>query len=590
MVLEGEALSAGGATWLDRLGRHKTFVSCKGEFATRGLVDARTGAFFRPLTCIAGAPAGEVGGAMDSSFRRQLQERSTDPSGRRWLFVPYDQLTDAIGPLSRNDPGELGIVLIESSWKAAMRPYHKQKLALVLANLRHFALEQAERGVAIEHHVVEGSYGEELRKIARDRRELGCMRPAERELRRDLQPLVDEGLVELLPHEGWLTTSEQYTASQGDGRRRRMDAFYRTVRRESGVMMDELGKPIGGKYSFDAENREPWKGDPPAAVPPTFGPDPVRDEVCELVSDRFAAHPGELDASSLPATLADARATWAWAREACLPLFGPYEDAMSVRSTTLFHTRVSSLLHLHRLLPRTVLEDVLALDIELPSKEGFVRQLLGWREFMHHVHEETDGLRRIPGDPPPGDLDTPAAPSALGAGNPLPPAFWGRPTGLGCLDEVVRTVWKEGYSHHITRLMVLSNLATLLDVSPRELTDWFWVAYTDAYDWVVEPNVLGMGTFAVGDWMTTKPYVSGAAYIDRMSDYCGNCAFDPKKTCPFTPLYWAFLERHSELLGGNPRMAMPLASLRRRPDERRAADRETYEHVRDTLSAGGRLA
>ena len=268
MVLEGEALSAGGATWLDRLGRHKTFVSCKGEFATRGLVDARTGAFFRPLTCIAGAPAGEVGGAMDSSFRRQLQERSTDPSGRRWLFVPYDQLTDAIGPLSRNDPGELGIVLIESSWKAAMRPYHKQKLALVLANLRHFALEQAERGVAIEHHVVEGSYGEELRKIARDRRELGCMRPAERELRRDLQPLVDEGLVELLPHEGWLTTSEQYTASQGDGRRRRMDAFYRTVRRESGQARSWTGVRFGNRL-VDSRSLE-------VPVPPDRAFAPIR--------------------------------------------------------------------------------------------------------------------------------------------------------------------------------------------------------------------------------------------------------------------------------------------------------------------------
>jgi len=205
---------------------------------------------------------------MDSSFRRQLQERSTDPSGRRWLFVPYDQLTDAIGPLSRNDPGELGIVLIESSWKAAMRPYHKQKLALVLANLRHFALEQAERGVAIEHHVVEGSYGEELRKIARDRRELGCMRPAERELRRDLQPLVDEGLVELLPHEGWLTTSEQYTASQGDGRRRRMDAFYRTVRRESGQARSWTGVRFGNRL-VDSRSLE-------VPVPPDRAFAPIR--------------------------------------------------------------------------------------------------------------------------------------------------------------------------------------------------------------------------------------------------------------------------------------------------------------------------
>ena len=153
---------------------------------------------------------------------------------------------------------------------------------------------------------------------------------------------------------------------------------------------------------------------------------------------------------------------------------------------------------------------------------------------------------------------------ALGCDTPLPPAYWGEQSGLACLDTVVSDVWAEGYSHHITRLMILSNLATLLDVRPRELTDWFWVAYTDAYDWVVEPNVLGMGTYALGGLMTTKPYVSGAAYINRMSDYCGLCAFNPKTDCPFASLYWAFLARHEAVLKSNPRLRMPMASLGKR--------------------------
>jgi len=153
----------------------------------------------------------------------------------------------------------------------------------------------------------------------------------------------------------------------------------------------------------------------------------------------------------------------------------------------------------------------------------------------------------------------------------------------------VADVWAEGYSHHITRLMVLANLATLLDVSPRELTDWFWIAYTDAYDWVVEPNVLGMGTYAVGDLMTTKPYVSGAAYIARMSDYCGSCAFDPKTTCPITRLYWAFLARHEARLRDNPRLRLPLQVLRKRPVARREDDSRTFERVRNTLAVGSAL-
>ncbi len=538
-----------------------------------------------------------------SAFTRELERRNCDPAKRRWLFVPYDQLSDAIGPLSRQDPSELGIVLLESPWKAKRRPYHKQKLALVLANLRHFALEQAGRGVAVDHRVVRGSYGEGLRSIAAEKGGLTCMEPAELELRNDLAPLVREGLLEVVPHEGWLTTTADFRASQKGSAPWRMDAFYRHVRRASGWLMDDDGKPRGGKFSFDAENREAWNGEPPAARLPEFTADEVTVEVAELVTERFAAHPGDVRLASLPATGRQAIALWTWAKRECLPWFGAYEDAMSTSSRTLFHSRVSALVHLHRLLPRKLVEETCSLDIELRSKEGFVRQVLGWREFMRHVHAETDGFRSLPdGFAVPAETpvertsaghgaahDTGARPSYLGARAPLPPAYWGKPSGLHCLDEVVRSVWDDAYSHHITRLMVLANLATLLDVSPRELTDWFWVAYTDAFDWVVEPNVLAMGTFGVGPLLTTKPYVSGAAYIDRMSDYCKGCAFDPRKSCPITPLYWAFLERRREQLEGNQRLRMPYATLDRRSAAERARDRRVFDHVREVLGASGHL-
>jgi deoxyribodipyrimidine photolyase-related protein len=525
-----------------------------------------------------------------SAFARELERRGSDPRKRRWLFVPYDQLSDAIGPLSRHAPSELGIVLLESPWKAARRPYHKQKLALVLANLRHFALEQAARGVAVDHRVVSGSYGQALRSIAAEKGGLVCMQPAELELRRDLEPLVRDGLLDLVPHEGWLTTAEDFRASQKGGAPWRMDAFYRHVRRAGGWLMDGDGKPLGGKFSFDSDNREAWHGEPPAARPPEFAADDVTAEVAELVTERFAAHPGDVQLASLPATSRQAVALWTWAKRECLPSFGAYEDAMSTSSRTLFHSRVSALVHLHRLLPRQLVEDVCGLDIELRSKEGFVRQVLGWREFMRHVHAETDGFRRMPkgfevrseaqGEPADG---AGARPSYLGACAPLPAAYWGKPSGLRCLDEVVRSVWDDAYSHHITRLMVLANLATLLDVSPRELTDWFWVAYADAYDWVVEPNVLAMGSFGVGPLLTTKPYVSGAAYIDRMSDYCKGCAFDPRTNCPITPLYWAFLERRRKQLADNPRLRMPYATLGKRSAADRARDRRVFAHVREVL-------
>ena len=518
-----------------------------------------------------------------TAFARALEERAPRSTGpRRWLFVPYDQLTAELGPLSREPAGELGIVLVECPQKAERRPYHKQKLALVLANLRHFALEQAARGVAVRHVVAPADYASALAPVVAELGKLRMMEPAERELRVELAALASSGALEVVPHEGWLTTDADFAAAGKGGEPPwRMDRFYAAVRRRTGTLMDG-GKPRGGRMSHDAENRKPWRGRPPAPLPPRFTPDAITREVGALVESHFAAHPGRLDLAALPATADDARATWKWAERACLPTFGPYEDAMSTHSSGLFHTRLAPLLNLHRLLPRDVVARTLALPLPLASQEGFVRQILGWREFVRHVHRATDGLRRIPGRPPTPDAD----PSALGANRPLPAAYWGERSGLACLDHVVSDVWREGYSHHITRLMILSNVAMLLDVSPRALTDWFWAAYIDAYDWVVEPNVLGMGTYATGDLMITKPYISGAAYVNRMSDYCGGCTFDPASTCPLTPMYWAFLARHEGVLASNPRMIVPLSALRKRPAAKRAHDAEVFAAVSASLENG----
>ncbi len=565
-------------------------------------------------------------------FVHALRRATSGPDSRpRWLYVHEDQLTDQVGPLSRTDPSEAGIVLVESRWMAALRPWHRQRLALLWANQRTFALEQARRGVLVEYAVAHAPLRATLPEVVRRVRPpspMQVMRPAERQTRADLAPLFDDGTLVQVPHEGWITSHEHFRASH-QGPPWKMDAFYRHVRQATGILMTPDARFIGGRLSFDTDNRKPWRGDPPPATPPSFTPDPITAEVIDLVESRYAHHPGRLDHRALPATLDDAQRLWDWAKRSCLPWFGPYEDAMSRQSTTLFHTRVSSLVNLLRLLPRRLVEEAEALDIPLPSKEGFIRQVLGWREFVRHVHDATDGFRSLPAPRPraktstpaptpaatsPADTDfagfaawsgrpwtpithntfsadaftpdTGAAPNHLNAQTPLPPAWWGAESGMHCLDHVVRSVWQEGWSHHITRLMVLSNLATLLDVSPRQLTDWFWVAYTDAWDWVVEPNVLAMGTYAVGGLMTTKPYVAGAAYIDRMSDFCKSCRFHPGTTCPVTPLYWAFLDRHRQSLAGNPRLFMPMNALKKRTDAQRSHARDVFVHVRDVLVAG----
>jgi deoxyribodipyrimidine photolyase-related protein len=450
--------------------------------------------------------------------------------------------------------------------------------------------------------VAKDPYRQALAPLIAELGPMRVMRPAERELREDLSGLTG---LEVIPHEGWLTTREQFDASQPK-RPFRMDRFYRHVRKATGLLMQQ-GAPVGGKWSFDAENRRRWPGKPLPPRAPRFEPDEITLEVGELIEKHFAHHPGRLDLSALPASAADAERFWDHAKRDCLPLFGPYEDAMSVHSRHLFHSRVSLLLNLGRLSARQLLDDVAALPLPLPSKEGFIRQILGWREFMRHVHEATDGFRDAPatdpgvardggyaqwaGRPWPGGegaSDT-ATPSHLGARDPLPPVYWGKPSGLHCVDTVVRSVWDEGYSHHITRLMVLSNLASLLDVSPRQLTDWFWVAYVDAYDWVVEPNVLAMGTWSVADLVVTKPYVASANYIHKMSDYCGDCRFDPKTNCPFTGMYWAFLARHHAALKDNPRMFQMVRMFEKRTAAQRKADAAVFERTRAALQRGEEL-
>lgn len=546
-------------------------------------------------------------------FRSKLDRLQPDDfSDREWIFVPYDQLTDQVGPLAGAEPGEVGIVMVESRWKAGRRPYHKQKLALILANQRHFALEQAERGVAVRYLCGDESYGAALASIASELGGLVAMEPAEWELRADLQGLVEDGKLSYVPHEGWMTTADQFHEGAGDVPWR-MDAFYRKVRQDSGILMED-GSPAGGQYSHDGDNRESWSGEPQAPVFPKFEHDDITREVFELVRKTFARHPGKIVPELLPVTKAHAEELWGWARSECMEHFGPYEDAMSVESRGIFHTRISPLVNIHRLLPEQVVRDVVELEIPLNSKEGFVRQVLGWREFMHHVHVETNGFRDLPDAEKietdafreergtdggwgrwagevwnPTEGEEGASPSLLGAVGDLPAAFWGQKSGLFCLDHVVESVWEEAYSHHITRLMILANIATLLDYSPRETTDWFWAAYIDAYDWVVEPNVLGMGTFALGELFTTKPYVSGSNYIDKMSDYCGECAFHPKKNCPIADLYWAFLDRHHDTLDGNRRMNLVFGSLKRRSDAKKDRDRRVFEWVRDTLAAGDEL-
>lgn len=533
---------------------------------------------------------------------RQHYPSVVEARARKWVFVPYDRLNDRIGPLA--DDADAGIIFVESHAKGRSRPYHHKKVLLVLSNMRHFALEQLAKGRHVLYLNAPESYGAQL-LAAQKRFHLDTMlytRPAERELRKDIEKGIAEGLrLEERPDTAWLSTTADWQHVSGKaavrGRQFLMERFYRHMRQSSGILMED-GRFAGGKLSYDDQNREPYKGQIRPPRRPVFEPDEVTLELLEMIRRVNPVAFGSAEGFDLPVTAKQAEQSWRFALEKLLPFFGPWEDAMSADEPVMFHSALSGLMNISRLLPREVVADVEAAyhegKIPLASAEGFIRQILGWREFMRHIHGATDGFRTLPQDPDPASNkdahsysativktidpatpDRPATPSALNAHLPLPPAYWGERSGMFCLDTVVAQVKETGWSHHITRLMVLSNLANLCGFSPRELTDWFWVAYIDAYDWVVEPNVLGMATFADGGLTATKPYVSGAAYINRMSDYCGRCSLDPKKSvgpgsCPYTALYWTFLEKHADLLQSNQRLRMPYATLRKKS----AADRK----------------
>ncbi len=545
-----------------------------------------------------------------------------DIQARRWTYVPYDRLTDEAGPLSETPPEQAGIVMMEALAKAHRRPYHKKKLILILASQRQFALEQAARGVKVVYMFTPGIFADGLldaqQRYGLPR--LTMMEPAEREMRLDMEDAVRRGVnLQQVPDTTWLSSVEDFEHVYGKpapgtvSKHYLMDRFYRYMREKTNTLM-RGGKPEGGQFSFDSENRKPYRGVPPVPKRAAYPPDAITQEAIEVVEREFPRHFGSVEGWDLPMRKVDIEAEWRWSLEHLLPMFGPFEDAMFLGEPDMFHSRMSAFINISRLLPAQVVNDVVEAAgrglIPLASAEGFLRQLLGWREYMRHLHRITDGYRNVaapveplrPAKPQPrakltelklappqapGE-DSGARPSALGANLPLPAAYWGVPSGLNCLDTVVKQVMEEGWSHHINRLMVLSNFATLCGYSPRELTDWFWISYVDAYDWVVEPNVLGMATFGDGGITATKPYVSGAAYINKMSNYCGGCRYNPKQTtgegaCPFTALYWSFLEKHEALLGRNPRLSMPYSTLRKKSAGERLALREVAESCVEEL-------
>jgi deoxyribodipyrimidine photolyase-related protein len=374
----------------------------------------------------------------------------------------------------------------------------------------------------------------------------------------------------------FLCNHAQFEAHAAGRKQLRMEFFYREMRQTHASLM-EGGKPVGGAWNFDSENRKSFgKEGPPLHVPPRkFQPDALTQQVLALVDERFATHPGDLAMFDWPVTAEEAALALEDFLAHRLVAFGDWQDAMWTNEPWLFHSRLSTVLNLKLLHPGRV---IAAAENEwrqgrapLAGVEGFIRQILGWREYVRGIYwrQMPEYLER----------------NSLGAVHPLPPFYWTGETEMACMRDALVQTLKLGYAHHIQRLMVTGLYALMFGVRPREVHEWYLAVYVDAVEWVELPNTLGMSQYADGGLMASKPYIATGKYIQRMSNYCSGCRFDPAestgpKACPFTTLYWDFLLQHEAAMRLNQRMSMQVRNLARLDESKRAAIRSRAAQLR----------
>jgi deoxyribodipyrimidine photolyase-related protein len=519
---------------------------------------------------------------------------------RRLIVVLGDQLDLESAAFEGFDPARDAVWMAEVPGESTHVWSHKARIAIFLAAMRHFRDALRARGWTVLYRElaatpadashapgVASTGGDEaptLRAaLEADLRRLGSERaivvePGEWRVARELEAAaVAAGVaLESLPDRHFLSTPAEL-ADWARGRKElRLEYFYRWLRKRTGVLMDG-DAPAGGEWNYDKENRAGFGAKGPGLLPAprAFAPDALTREVLALVERRFAAHPGTLAHFDWPVTAADARAALDDFVAHRLPLFGRWQDAMWAGEPWLYHSRLSAALNLKLLSPREVVDAAEAAyrsgHAPIAAVEGFVRQILGWREYVRGLY----WLKM------PGYLEA----NALDAREPLPAFYWTGDTDAACLRDALVQTLEHGYAHHIQRLMVTGLYALLHGVEPQRVHEWYLAVYVDAVEWVELPNVLGMSQYADGGIMASKPYVASGRYIDRMSNHCARCRFRPgdatgPRACPFTTLYWDFLDRHERRFRDHPRLALQVQNLARLPATERAAIRAHAARIR----------
>ncbi len=493
------------------------------------------------------------------------------------ILVLGDQLDIHANVFARLDPARDAIWMAEVHEEAVHVWCHKTRLVLFFSAMRHFRDALRFKGFQVRYHELTPDPGKDrgasltevLEKDIHEARPERILLAQPGDYRvlaglNDLAATCDIPL-EILPDKHFLASTDDFAAFAQSRKRLLMEDFYHLMRRKTGLLMDSQGKPVGGRWNYDQENRRPLPREiiEDLPHPRTFTPDATTQGVMAMVQARFGSHPGTCRDFDLPVTRNQALEFLEDFILYRLANFGEYEDAMLAGEAFLFHSRLSTCLNLKLLHPQECLDAALRAyedkQAALNSVEGFVRQILGWREYIRGVY-----WLHMPGYQ---DLN------ALEHDLPVPSFFWDGAVDMACVRDSMAHVLRHAYSHHIHRLMVLGLFALLAGVHPRRFHEWHMAMYADAVDWVSLPNALGMSQFGDGGIVGTKPYCASGKYIQRMSNYCQACAYDPAQShgpaaCPFTVLYWNFLDRHVDKLAGNPRMRMQLANLHRRRQDK----------------------
>tara|TARA_Y100001960_G_scaffold333722_1_gene440528 strand:+ start:962 stop:2482 length:1521 start_codon:yes stop_codon:yes gene_type:complete len=480
-----------------------------------------------------------------------------------------DQLSENISSLQNIDKANDTVLMMEVKAETKYVKHHKKKIAFLFSAMRHFAKNLTEQGINVRYIKLTdadntGNFTDEIKRTVKDLAidKVIITQPGEYrvlEILKDLQKTIN---LEILDDDRFLCSIDEFKDYAEDKKNLRMEFFYRIMRRKHNILIDDNNQPVGGKWNYDSENRKPASNDMFMPQPYEQKADDITAEVLKLVETEFADHFGDLYPFTFAVTRTQALACLDKFFAERFELFGDYQDAMVEGQAWMYHSHISFYLNCGLLDPLEVIKKAEELyytkNIPLNAVEGFIRQILGWREYVRGIY-----WLRMPEFENENYLD---------ANRDLPEFFWTGNSKMNCLKQCITETKENAYAHHIQRLMVIGNFSLITGLSVEQVNEWYLAVYADAYQWVELPNVSGMILFADGGYLGSKPYAAGGAYINKMSDYCVNCKYSIKektgdKACPFNYLYWNFLIQHKDKFEKNPRMAMIYRTLDKMKDE-----------------------